>query len=431
MPNYLKLSFFLSIALSLQACNQSGGGSGADASSSGEQCASAMDLQSYFQDVTSSNAARDLDTDSLRNRTVTVDTAALKADLQAGRSMLKLDLFSDMNFNVVVERIQKYSAQNYVVTGHLANQPLSSVSLAIQENVLVGNINPGQNTRYRISYAGNGTHNIQEMTADDHEDENSCLAAETSTAQSIDEADVTRAEDSADGETQVAMASVPVIDMLVAYTPGAKAAAGGEAAIKAMIQTGIADTNKAFADSGVNLAVRLVGIMSVSQNETGNWSSDLSALAGKSDGLWDEVHAERTRLGADQVSMVATYSGSSTAGIGYINSTSSTMFSITKVSAFKNFSFTHELGHNVGLNHSDGYVNSSGSFRTIMAYGTVTRILRFSNPGLVYKNYATGTSSNNSASILNANGSKKSILISSKTSDTVVDIPVQGSPGCY
>jgi len=117
------------------------------------------------------------------------------------------------------------------------------------------------------------------------------------------------------------------------------------------------------------------------------------------------VHAERKRLGADLVSIVAYYS-SSTAGIGYVGSSFTTGFSITKTTAFKQFSFTHELGHNMGLNHLDGYENSSGKFRTVMAYGSYTRIPRFSNPGLDFNSYATGTSSNNSAKILNASGAK-------------------------
>lgn len=188
--------------------------------------------------------------------------------------------------------------------------------------------------------------------------------------------------------------------------------AGGSDAIKALIQMGVADSNKAYQTSGVNLSLRLVGTIAVTQAES-SFTSDLTALKSTSDGKWDAVHAERTRVGADLVALVAYYSNSSTAGIGYVGSTYSSGFSITKTTAFKQFSFTHELGHNIGLKHEDGYENSSGKFRTVMAYGTYTRIARFSNPAIDYNGYATGTSSNNSAAKINANGARIAALATS------------------
>lgn len=48
-----------------------------------------------------------------------------------------------------------------------------------------------------------------------------------------------------------------------------------------------------------------------------------------------------------------------------------------------------------------------------MAYGTYTRIARFSNPAIDYNGYATGTSSNNSAAKINANGARIAALATS------------------
>lgn len=288
--------------------------------------------------------------------------------------------------------------------------------------MVIANINPMQSTHYKITYAGNGVHSIQEANDTGGDDEASCLA-ETSLQAPAEENDAAIPDGSADEGSQ-AVAATPVIDMLVAYTPTARTGAGGDSAIKALIETGIANTNKAFTDSGVNLKVRLVGTLALTQNETGNWSSDLSALSSKTDGKWDAVHAERTRLGADQVTVVGEFPGSSVAGIGYIKAGSGTAFTVVKRSAFSQYTFSHELGHNVGLQHSDGYVNSSAGFRTIMAYGSVPRILRYSNPSIAYKSSATGSSASNSASILNANGKTTANLVATKVADTVTEIPV-------
>ena len=175
--------------------------------------------------------------------------------------------------------------------------------------------------------------------------------------------------------------------------------------------------------------MRLVGTLALKQNDSGNFSSDLSALKSKTDGKWDEVHAERTRLGADQVTVVGNYPGGSVAGIGYIGATASSAFTVVKRSMFSQYTFTHELGHNIGLQHSDGYVNSTGAFRTIMAYGSVPRILRYSSSTLTYKSYATGNSSHNSAAILNANGKMTASLVATKiTTNPSTDIPISTNP---
>jgi hypothetical protein len=428
MTQLLKVTPILVLSLFLQACNSSGNGGEAPSvtpNPNQNQCAAALDVNEpfYFEDAEfSTDVSGEMDSKLLRYREVRVNIDGLKAAMQAGKGRIRLDLYADLNVNVLSERIEKYSDNNYVLTGRIEGEAFSSVSLAIQNNVLIGNLNTGKGNRYAISYKGDGIHNINEYVSEEDGDEDSCLTVDVS-ASSLE------ATVSAEEDENSALVTIPVIDMLVAYTPNAKSAVGGEAAIMALIQTGIADTNKSFIDSGVNLQVRLVGVMAVSQNETGNWSSDLSALSSKTDSRWNEVHAERARLGADQVSLVANYSGSSTAGIGYIKSTSSTAFTITKVSAFKNFSFTHELGHNVGLNHTDGHVNSSGSFRTIMAYGTVTRIARFSNPLIPYRGYTTGTTSQNSAKILNTNGTTTSKLVAAIVPVSKPDIPIEPVPG--
>lgn len=409
----------LTLTTVLQSCLESSSSSKPYASNQANSCtvsrtmASALDQEEIqnnddlFIDVTNFATARsnaenaknaNHDQDDTQSRQVKIDVGQLKQRLLNRRSNnFHLPLLNNKSVNVVLQEVKKYSDNNIVATGRIDNDDLSNVTLVINNDVITANVGEtGTQESYEIRFAGNGTHTVKSI----HDHSEDCLTEEGENAQNF----VQPQETEAAAQDVTAMDAVPTVDVLVAYAPNALKNVGSVDAMKALIQMGIADSNKAYQASGVNLAIRLVGIMALTQTEN-TFTSDLTALKSTSDGKWDTVHAERKRVGADLVSVVAYYS-SSTAGIGYVGSTFSTGFSITKTTAFKQFSFTHELGHNMGLNHSDGYENSTGKFRTVMAYGTYTRIPRFSNPGLDYNSYATGTTSNNSAKILNASGAK-------------------------
>jgi hypothetical protein len=365
---------------------------------------SAADMQNnedLFQDVTEQSINNfSHDADALETRLVRIDIAQFKHRLLNRTSNnFNLPLLNNKSVNVVLQEVKKYSDDNIVVTGRIENDQLSSVTIVINDNVIVANIaEHDKQEHYEIRFTGGGVHTVKSVTETDTE----CLTADGGGSNNANF--VTPLKTSSANET-TAMDAAPQIDVLVAYTPAALKNAASVSAMKALIQMGVADSNKAYQASGVNLSLRLVGILALSQAEA-SFSSDLSALKGTSDGKWDAVHAQRKRLGADLVAVVAYYPNSSTAGIGYVGSTYNSGFSITKTTSFKQYSFTHELGHNIGLNHTDGYENSVGKFRTVMAYGTYTRIPRFSNPSIDYNSYATGTSSNNSAKILNAYGAQ-------------------------
>ena len=91
------------------------------------------------------------------------------------------------------------------------------------------------------------------------------------------------------------------IDVAVVYTPAAREAAGGVAAIEAEIDLLVAETNQAYETSRVDHRVRLVDISEVTYVESGDSSLDLARLLEPSDGSLDEVHALRDEVGADLV----------------------------------------------------------------------------------------------------------------------------------
>ena len=94
------------------------------------------------------------------------------------------------------------------------------------------------------------------------------------------------------------------IDVAVVYTSGARDAAGGVAAIEAEIDLMVAETNQAYAASGVHHRVALVDRSELSYAETADSKRDLDRLRDPSDGHLDEVHTLRDEVGADLVHLV-------------------------------------------------------------------------------------------------------------------------------
>lgn len=220
-----------------------------------------------------------------------------------------------------------------------------------------------------------------------------------------------------------------VFDVLVVYTPAARAAAGSsDANIIGRINLGITETNTAYANSGVIPRLRLVGAEEVAYTESGNLGDDLDAITSTNDGLMDAVHARRNALGADLVKLVVGTAAGNACGVAWLMSPSNSSnfasgaFSVTAYPCISpNYTFGHELGHNMGSHHhpedgasgalypySYGYKHAGNAFRTVMAYNCggsgCPRILYFSNPSVLYSGLPTGTVAqhNNALSINNA-----------------------------
>ena len=236
------------------------------------------------------------------------------------------------------------------------------------------------------------------------------------------------------------------IDVAVVYTSAARGAAGGVAEVQAVIDLMIAETNQAYAASGVRHRLALVATeeTAYTYSTTGRGSLDLRRLADPSDGYMDEVHPLRDRTGADLVHLIVEPDVGG-AALEPIPSA----FGLTCLRC-GGIVFAHELGHNMGLVHDRyqvlhtdweagvvtshpayGYVNQlafetgatqSKRWRTIMSYPTQCSdakldcewLLRFSNPrrtwrgdplGVPFESGSSGvTGPADAAAVINATG---------------------------
>lgn len=213
------------------------------------------------------------------------------------------------------------------------------------------------------------------------------------------------------------------IDVLVVYTAAAARQAGGEASMRAEVEQLFNETNRAFRNSGVGASIG-GWAREVSYIESDDLSTDLSRLRNTRDGHLDDIHSLRSELGADLVHLLVAFTpeksddGSYYCGWAYTSRRREYGFAVTLRYTGCSYTFTHEVGHNLGLHHdryqqytyegdrgaahvpyAHGYSNAatfspvSGGqcWGTVMAYskhcydvpggrGYFDRLLRFSNP---------------------------------------------------
>jgi len=202
------------------------------------------------------------------------------------------------------------------------------------------------------------------------------------------------------------------IDVLVLYTDGYVAARGSDAAAQARIQYFVALSNQAYKDSNVPITLRLVGTRKVDGvGDTTNSSTELSSVTGGS-GAYANVAALRKSYGADLVSVMRPFSmkQGGMCGVGWVSGYGGTPVAWYGGYAYSvvsdgidgayyctDYTFTHELGHNMGSMHDRATVKaqgggtgaypyafgygSSGKFGTIMSY-IQPRVGKFSNPDI-------------------------------------------------
>jgi hypothetical protein len=318
-------------------------------------------------------------------QTVTVNGAALAADV------LDLALTGGVVVRAELDRRATLGGGAEVWSGHVPGAPMSSVTLVTVDGLLQGSVRT-LDAAWSIEPSADATHVVRQIDAAALPRELPPLAPPPSLAALA-------------ANPPMAGDNGGTIDVLVLYTPGARSSAGGanpDATIQARIALGIAETNTGYANSGITPRLRLVGTQVLPYTEVG-MSTDLSALQSNA-----SVGTLRNTVGADLVSLIVANSAEA-CGVGYLlNGSSDWAFSVTSYHCISpNYSFGHELGHNMGSMHapedgggvgraaySYGYKHPSNLFRTVMAYDcpvSCPRVLHFSNPDVNYAGAPTGT----------------------------------------
>jgi hypothetical protein len=333
-----------------------------------------------------------LNPDIVRTRYVTINSKAL-----LGTDPVSMDLFDDVVVTVTRSRLEKRSADRYSWFGGAASGASSQVIFTFEKGAVAGDIRTLSRV-YHLAYVGKGVHALRELgpgvVIDRDDFELICCLTPRQPAVNL---------------------LPPIVDLLVAYTTEAAAAAGSADAMEAQAQLSVDWVNQAYRNSKIRQILRLAYVYECWcwDSRTGvryRENTDIRVrgqeayghLSDKTDGVIDDVHETAEMVGADLVSLFCSW-GCGVAGIGGQSSI---------VNWDSPSTLAHEVGHNLGANHekvialsggwfpySNGYTyvapNPSDSWHDIMAYGVECQFVcpeipYFSNPNVSYNGVPTG-----------------------------------------
>ena len=405
----------------------------------------------------------------VRSRLVTIDFGLIKnpeEDFEAepdGEIKLILNVFQGLEFTAIIKRIEKNRSGSYSWYGELKDNPLSRVVLVVSDNKVFGNISK-TGFSYQVRHISDGVHAVYEIDptkfppasepitpdiksnsiplnrtlgnskahvkphisggytnlagGDAFISQDSFSQIETNSDAMLstgvltvpDSLSPSNSLNSSDPATQADDGSV--IEVLVVYTEEARIAEGGVSAIESLIDLAESETNVAYSNSGVGHTVSVVHKQEIDFSE--NDFSFSGTLSSAQSGAIPGLHALRDDNGADLV-VVLVKGDNSLCGLAYLMTTVSSSFdafgySVTQTNcATGNYTFGHEIGHNMAARHdrandntdgqpfdyNHGYVDTTNNFKTIMGTGANTRIQFFSNPNVLFGGAVTGVPEGN------------------------------------
>jgi hypothetical protein len=331
-----------------------------------------------------------------------ISAQVVRVDVQrlvsGDNSRFLLPMPDGRTLEVVRIRVQRIANSGFVWHGRIAGDEYSSVTLSAVRAAVAGSVHSSRGGAvYRLRFWKDDLHLAEQLDPAQFPSE--------LPARSLDPQPQAMSLEAGACATD----SGEQIDVLVAYTPAARAAAYGTDAIEADIYKAIEQGNQSYIDSGVKQRLGLVHVMEVNYTESGNFFTDMDRLENPTDTFVDEVSMMRDLHAADAAVLIT-----KTGNCGYSiqkesddNSFAERAYAVvTLFCAQISFTVPHELGHIMSARHereadrtedihfpyNHAHVQPQptnqppGPWRTIMAKGDgcgsvlCERLPRWSNP---------------------------------------------------
>ena len=343
-------------------------------------------------------------------------------------SDLEIKLPNDKTIKAKLSKTFNYSNRSTSYTYSVENEPQSELVLSKYDHILTGMYASSHGEKVIFHQTGQNIFAVSLVSESElinRDSKNDFILNESVINQKVN--------------ANICLESTPTcpattIDVLVVFTPAARIAWGGVAQSNSFVATAITNFNTSLINSGIpNVTINLVYSGEIPYTETGDIYVDLPRFRNNNDGFMDSVHTLRTTYGADLCGLI-TSTPTSICGLGYVNTnptnySNTTAFTVSLLNcAVSNYTLSHEMGHNMGLNHDwyvdqsttpcsnlHGYVNqtavnlgtsstSSQRWRTMMAYNdqcsnvgiNCPKANRWANPIVNYNSEPTGIAIGNS-----------------------------------